>query len=137
MLVHEYFDKTKICVDIKTDDSTFYFKFLDFTRQSIDAEGKPVNYMITYYKSRHFWRNRNSMNSSKEMINGQRKWDIVLHRRISDYFKIYTTILNFANFILVAHPNMISVYNMNNSAWEENIASFSDPIKVISVKKAG
>ena len=70
MLVHEYFDKTKICVDIKTDDSTFYFKFLDFTRQSIDAEGKPVNYMITYYKSRHFWRNRNSMNSSKEMING-------------------------------------------------------------------
>ena len=70
MLVHEYFDKTKICIDIKTDDSTFYFKFLDFTRQSIDAGGNKVDYMITYYKSRHFWRNRNSMNSSKEMING-------------------------------------------------------------------
>ena len=77
------------------------------------------------------------MNSSKEMKDGQRKWDIVLHRRIADYFKIYTTILNFANFILVAHRNMISVYDMNNAAWDPHVKKFDDPIRVMSVKKRG
>ena len=77
------------------------------------------------------------MNSSKEMRNGQKKWDIVLHRRISDYFKIYTSIINFANFIIVAHRNLISIFNMNNNDWEPHVSTFKEPIRVISVKKRG
>ena len=37
MLVHEFYDEKKICVDIKTDDQTFYFKFMEFTKESIDS----------------------------------------------------------------------------------------------------
>ena len=54
------------------------------------------------------------MATGKKIKDGATKWDVVIHRRIADYFKLYTTIVNFANFILVAHRNMISVYNMNN-----------------------
>ena len=39
-------------------------------------------------------------------------WDTILHHRIADYFKIYTQILNYQMCMLVAHRDMISVYEM-------------------------
>ena len=46
-------------------------------------------------------------------------WDYVIHNRISNYFRMYTQHLNFSNFLLVSHRNMISVYRKTTSPQED------------------
>lgn len=76
------------------------------------------------------------MATAKIMKEGQKKWSVVIHRRIADYFKLYTTICNFRMFLLVGHRNMISVYDTTNETWLPNaLTEFSEPIRSISVKK--
>ena len=135
MLVEEYYRKNKPCVDIETDATIFYYKFKEKKKDEFGNE----RIQNTFKKVKHFWRNRISMATGKKIKEGEKKWGIVLHRRIANYFKIYTTICNFANFILVAHRNMISVFDMNDpqKKWIDNIEVFDEPIRCISVKKKG
>ena len=57
----------------------------------------------------HRWRNRICYDTTKS-IRDASMWDIILHRRIANYFKIYSQILNFQLFMLVSHRDMISIY---------------------------
>ena len=60
---------------------------------------------------RHIWRNRISF-STMRLLDQISKWDWVLHRRISRFCRLYTSILNFNMYMLVSHRNMISIYDM-------------------------
>ena len=87
---------------------------------------------------KHFWRNRIDFNTSK--INKDiTVWDHILHKRIANYFKLYTQILNYSTFILVSHRNMISVYdNTNggeNSDWLDTILLEEGNIRHMSIKR--
>ena len=61
---------------------------------------------------RHYWRNRISFSTSSLKKQAD-KWDWVLHKRISKYFRLYTQILNFSIYMLVSHRNMLSIYDMS------------------------
>ena len=66
---------------------------------------------------RHFWRNRISFSTTK-LVNAH-KWDFVLHKRISMHCKIYSGLLNFSEFMVVSHRNMVSIYDMSRSEKDE------------------
>ena len=68
---------------------------------------------------RHFWRNRISFSTTsiKKQVD---KWDWVVHKRISKYFRLYTQILNFSIYMLVSHRNMISIYDISKDNSNEN-----------------
>ena len=60
----------------------------------------------------HYWRNRIS-NSTAKTSEGAKGWDAVIDKRVSSYYKPYRHFLNFSNLMLVAHRNMLSIYNMS------------------------
>ena len=46
------------------------------------------------------------------------KWRWIIHRRISKYFRLYSSIVNFSMYMLVSHRNMISIYDMSKEKKE-------------------
>lgn len=52
------------------------------------------------------------MHTASKSKNTSTCWVNALHQRIAGHFKLYTQIMNFSMFMLVAHRNMISVYDM-------------------------
>ena len=65
------------------------------------------------------------------------KWHNVIHKRIPNYFKLYTVIVNFSMYMCVAHANMISIYDMtkpSGSGWINTIQC-SDNIRYMFIKK--
>ena len=63
----------------------------------------------------HFWRNRISINTStvKKGRSITAEWEVILHKRISGFFRLYTQVLNYQVHMLVSHGRMISVYDMS------------------------
>ena len=61
---------------------------------------------------RHVWRNRVCYDTTK-LKKDPNCWATILHKRIADYFNIYSQILNYQMFMLVSHRDMISVYKMS------------------------
>ena len=118
MLVAEHIDLKRQCVDIDTDFNQFYFKFV--INSHVVEEGDDVSKLeYEVRQARHFWRNRISFNTTK-IKSDPKCWDIILHKRISAYFRLYTQVLNFSMFMLVSHRNMISVYDMSQSTHGED-----------------
>ena len=62
----------------------------------------------------HYWRNRISINTST-LKRGKTsdEWEIILHKRVSNFFRLYTQVLNYQVHMLVSHGKMISVYDMS------------------------
>ena len=54
---------------------------------SRESDFSQLNYQIR--QVRHFWRNRISFNTSK-IKRSIMKWHNVIHKRIANYFKLYT-----------------------------------------------
>ena len=75
---------------------------------------------------RHFWRNRISYSTSNVKKDNE-KWKYVLHHRIAKHFCIYSQILNFSMHMVVAHRNMISIFDMSKGEAEE--ASWTDTVQ--------
>lgn len=48
----------------------------------------------------------------------------MIHRRVANFVQLYTQVTNFSTYMLVAHRNMISVYNMQDNSdnnWMDTI----------------
>ena len=88
MLVNEYVDPELQCVDVKTDFNQFFLKFVKNSHK-VKASDDPKKLDFEIRKIRHHWRNRISFNTSKK-IKDNDKWDYVTHRRIANYFRLYT-----------------------------------------------
>ena len=112
MLVNEYFNTNVQCVDVETDFHQFYLKFATDCEDLVGKRFDQIKYELRTV--RHFWRNRIGYNSSKFQKNPD-KWNIVLHKRVSNFMKLYTSIINFSMYMLVAHRNMISVFDMTQN----------------------
>ena len=111
MLVNEYVNPLLQCVDVETDFNQFVLKFIKNSSEiKSRADKDKIEYEIR--QVRHLWRNRISFNTSK-VLRDPAKWNDVLHKRISSYFKLYTQVLNFQMFMLVSHRDMISVFDMS------------------------
>ena len=113
MLVDEYYDVHRQCVDVETDFHQFMLKFVtnsDMVSQSTELED--LEFEIR--RVRHFWRNRISFSTSKTLKDVE-KWDSVVQKRIANYSRLYTSVINFSMYMLVSHRNMISFYDMSKS----------------------
>ena len=75
----------------------------------------------------HFWRNRLSFNTTKVM--STQDWGSTIHKRIAGYFKLYSQILNFSKFMLVAHRDMISVFDMTKRELKETPDTFEGSMR--------
>ena len=93
MLVYDWYDKTMQCVDIETDFNKFYFKFvLDSHKYTEKVDVEKLEYNVR--QVRHTWRNRICYDTTKHKKDTN-IWDIILHKRVANYFNIYSQILNF------------------------------------------
>ena len=92
ILVNEYYNHELQCVDIATDFNEFYFKFVDKSHLVTPTNTSDLNFRVR--RVPHFWRNRIGFNTSKEI--SDRKWNAVIHKRISGYFALYSQILLFS-----------------------------------------
>lgn len=93
MLIYDWYDKTMQCVDLETDFHQFYLKFvIDSHLYTEKVEVETLKYNIR--SVRHNWRNLICYDTTKKSKN-QKVWDYILHRRIANYFNIYSQILNF------------------------------------------
>ena len=112
ILVNEYYNNQLQCVDVATDFNKFYFKFVKNSHLITDMiEESELEYHVRSVT--HSWRNLVGFNTSKKTNTST--WDIVIHRRISQYFKLYSQVQIFNMYLLVSHRNMISVFCMTKT----------------------
>ena len=120
MLVYDWQDPNVQCVDVETDFNQFYLKFvknsMDVVKNEMKGIEKTEESMIEFEvrQVRHYWRNRICFDTTK-LKKKQHVWGIILHKRISWYFKLYSQILNYQIFMLISHRDMISVFKMTAS----------------------
>lgn len=84
----------------------------------------------------HIWRNRISINTSmvKKSAKIEDDWEVVLHKRIAGYFKLFSQLLNYQVFMLVSHGKMISVFDMSLRQWVFTV-SLENHIRQMFIKK--
>ena len=112
MLVYVSYDIKMQCVDVLTDFNCFYLKFVKGSH--LIRERVAVDSLKTHVRQvRHKWRNRISWDTTKKKKD-KSLWDIIVHKRVSHYFNIFSQIINYQIYMLVAHRNMISVFNMTS-----------------------
>ena len=124
-------------MDVDTDFHQFYLKFVEnsnkITRDSklalkqadaglsyyesemqesrVDKSGiMPIKFIVR--KANHFWRNRISMSTVRSSKQAG-EWEFIIDKRVSRFYKPYSHFLNFSNLMLLAHRNMLSIYNMS------------------------
>jgi len=110
ILVNEYYNPNLQCVDIATDLNEFFLKFV---KQAKKVTREKTNLSDLTYEIRHvphFWRTRLGFNTTK-LLKSQ-NWGSTIHKRISNYFRLYSEVLHFSRYMLVSHRNMISVFDM-------------------------
>ena len=137
MLVNEYMNPTLQCVDIETDFNQFYLKFCKDSDQI--HEKTPLDTLQFQVRQvRHFWRNRISFNTTKPKKNAT-SWDHILDKRIAQFFKLFSSIVNFSTFMLVSHRNMISVYDTtqlsSDAEWIDTFTVSNSFIRHMFLKK--
>lgn len=64
-------------------------------------------------------------------------WNQVMHRRFSQYVKLYTEMVNFSTFLIVAHRNLISMYDMRKTdkAWVDTKRISDSFVRSVNIKK--
>ena len=117
MLVYDWQDPNVQCVDVETDFNQFYLKFVTNSLEVIQNETSGIEkadeniVQFEVRQVRHYWRNRICFDTTK-LKKKSYTWGIILHKRISWYFKLYSQILNYQIFMLISHRDMISVFKM-------------------------
>ena len=77
--------------------------------------------------------------SSKEdvKIKGlqQEHWEYIIHNRVSAHVKLFTDFLMFSNYLLVAHRNLVSAFDIRKKTWEYEF-EFDDIVRCMTLDKA-
>ena len=124
-------NENKKCVDIESGDTNFYFKF--------KPQGAPLG-EYHYSKARQTWKNRLGPTTLKPMkLSEVDSWDQLMHRRFSNYVKLFSDMAIFSTYLVVAHRNLISLYCMGSlNAWIDTIEALegsSDHVRKLQIKK--
>ena len=119
-----YYDATNKCVDIESGDEHFYFKFKKVEESAEDPAEDPKQ-KFNYSRARMNWKNRLGTTTIKALkANKFESWDSVIHRRFSNYVKLYTDMVMFGTYLIIAHRNLISLYNMgHDNRWIDTVVA--------------
>ena len=79
--------------------------------------------------------------SSKEEVKMkgllEEKWEYIIHNRVSRHVKIFTDFLIFSNYLLVAHRDIVSAFNIRTKQWDRDLEfQFEDHIRCMTLDKA-
>ena len=79
--------------------------------------------------------------SSKEEVKmkglQQEKWEYIIHNRVSRHVKIFTDFLMFSNYLLVAHRDIVSTFDIRKKEWDQDLEfHFEDHIRCMTLDKA-
>ena len=77
--------------------------------------------------------NRFGMSMGKIMKRNS-DFEIALHDRISPYFNLYKQFINFMTYIMVAHRNHVSMFDILRGKWTD-MKTFRDTVRYLAVKK--
>ena len=91
----------------------------------------------TVFKCALKWKNRIGMASKQRYAdkidqNIDARWKTVVHSRISSHVKLYTSFLCYSTYFLVAHRNMVSVYDLRKNTWGINF-EYDDIVRCLSL----
>lgn len=65
-------------------------------------------------------------------------WDQVMHRLFSPYVKLYVGMSFISTYLIVAHRNLISLYDMaetKRQGWVDTIKVAKDHVRSLNIKK--
>ena len=132
------YDETRQCVDIEVGNRSFFFK-MERNQQTLQ-EGEDINQIkdrdFQYMRAAKRWQNRIGTGTIQEetIID---TWDEVIHERVSHYVKLFIDIRTIATFIVVAHRNLLSLYDVgdNDSRREDRSGNIDRWVDTIQVHK--
>jgi len=80
----------------------------------------------TIFKCAVQWRNRIGRSSSmpwspKDIKTIDQSWSTIIHRRVAKYLKVFTCFLFYSTFFLVAHRNMVSIFDLNAKKFKKEL----------------
>ena len=120
ILVNHIYDPTFQCVDIEIGNSYFFLKHA-VDSHLVTEQDDFDKLEFKFRKVKMKLKNR----IGPSTLNPENTLDFmeqVIHRRAAPFYRMYTQMINFATFTIVAHRNLISMFNMGvNDRWEDTI----------------
>ena len=110
ILVDKYNDPILQCVDVEAGNHSFFFKMVKNSHLiSMNTQIEELEFEFRKVKKNM----RNRIGPSTMAADHQlSRMEQVTHRRVAPFYRLYTQMINFATFTIVAHRNLISLYNM-------------------------
>ena len=60
-----------------------------------------------------------------------------VHKRISPYFRLYRSFVNYKTHMLVSHRNYVSVYDLTQGKWFEERLVFAESVVFLAINERG
>jgi len=138
ILVDEFLDPCNQCVDIEIDQRKFYLRTCKDSHL-VTRDMRSEALVTEMHRVRFNWRNQIGRTTIKPLLD--QTWNESLQLRVSRYVRLYSQVINFSTFMLVAHRNLISVFDMSKpvlngseSCWTDTLRLSRSPIRNMFVK---
>ena len=77
---------------------------------------------IEYWNVLKTWRNRIGVTTMQKVTNLLDEWNEVLQKLVSPYVKLYTEVSNLATFMILAHRNLLSIFDLGQDrCWVDTV----------------
>ena len=85
------------------------------------------------YKCSLQWKNRIGMTSKQEFKpkEGKNRWKLIVQNRMRNYLKLYSCFRMYSTYFLVAHRNLVSVFDLKTKEWQQNM-EFDDFVQYLA-----
>ena len=101
-------------MDITADDTNFYFKFLNLSKEAKNKNTNKPSYVVRQIQQA--WRRRITYKNTVPTVND---WKTLYLKNLNHFMKLYSSFETFQGHILVAHRGYISLYNLKDATMEE------------------
>ena len=125
------YDPMRQCVDIGVGNRNFFFKMVrnsHLVTAKTDPEllkersGENRQIDIEYWNVLKTWRNRIGVTTMQKVTNLLDEWNEVLQKLVSPYVKLYTEVSNLATFMILAHRNLLSIFDLGQDrCWVDTV----------------
>ena len=137
IMVDEIYDHKRQCVDIESGNRCFYFKMVQDSHKVDEQAAQFSDLDFRYLSIFKHWKNRIGP-STISVDSTLDAWSEVLHERVAPFVKLYSSMTNFMTFMIVAHRNLLSLYDLGlKDNWVDTIQVLDsqDHIRNVQIKK--
>ena len=121
ILKNRMYDPKQQFIDIGVGNKNFFFKMVknshlvtSKTKPSmlLERSGENRHIDVEYWSVLKTWRNRISLSTVEMATKRLDEWNEVLQKRVAPYVKLYTEVANLATFMILAHRNLLSIFDL-------------------------